>query len=500
ASAHPRRTVGPERFRWDELFHRRGTRRDFLRAGAAAAALIARAARQLVGAERVRAVLVDPAADAFREHDGRRAGEAQSCAAGLVGFALRTGRALRVARVGEDPRWDREADTPGGAAGDRFLAVPLAAGASPRPWAALVLARDAAEPPFAAADAEALATLGARVAPLAELLVTGDEAATGLGGAAGRADDGLFRRRAVEHHSGGAGAAPARPLQVSPAWVGRTAAVLVAAFALALAFLSLASIGEHAGGPAVVRAAGGTDVTARAAGTVARIAVAPGETVAAGQLLVELDHVDEAAELERLEREMELALAQRLRDPSDRAVEVRLGGLLAARDLAAARRAARAVRAPHAGVVGELRARPGRPVAPGEVLLSLAGGAGGELTVVVMFPGEFRPMLRPGMPLRLELDGHRYAYQRLTIERVSEEAVGPAEARRVLGAEIGDAVALDSPVVFASARLPATFRGRGGTFPFHQGQRGSAEVEVRSERLLTALVPGLRALFGGGDG
>jgi membrane fusion protein (multidrug efflux system) len=408
---------------------------------------------------------------------------------------------VRVERVGEDPRWDPDADTPGGAPGGRLLAVPLAAGAPPRPWAAVVLSRDAAEPPFAAEDAEALASLAARVAPLAELVVSRDEpGTTGIRGSGGGEAGDLFRRRAVERHAGGAGPGGSRPLEVSPAWIRRTSLVLVTVFAAGLAFLALASIDQYASGPAVVRADGRTDVTARAAGTVAGIAVVPGEPVAAGQLLLELHDADEAAELARVERELELALAQRLREPEDRAVEARLHGLRAARDLAASRLAARSVRAPHGGVVGELRARLGRQVAPGEVLLTLAA-AGGELSVVVMFPGHHRPLLRPGMPLRLELDGHRHLYQRLTIERVSAEAVGPAEARRVLGAEIGDVVPLSTPVVFATAVLPAsaTFGGDGGRFPYHEGQRGTGEVKVRSERVLGALVPGLRALLGGGS-
>ncbi|HEX2164528.1 MAG TPA: hemolysin D, partial [Thermoanaerobaculia bacterium] len=129
-------------------------------------------------------------------------------------------------------------------------------------------------------------------------------------------------------------------------------------------------------------------------------------------------------------------------------------------------------------------------------------GEGGELRVVALFPGRYRPELRPGMALRLELDGYRDAVQELTVERVSEEVVGPAEARRVLGSEIGDAVELAAPVVFATARLPAdgTFRRGGERYRYHEGLRGTAEVAVRSERALVALVPGLDALLGGGDG
>jgi membrane fusion protein (multidrug efflux system) len=118
--------------------------------------------------------------------------------------------------------------------------------------------------------------------------------------------------------------------------------------------------------------------------------------------------------------------------------------------------------------------------------------------VVVVVPGHNRPLLKPGMALRLELDGYRHAYQALEIERVAHEAVGPAEARRILGAEIGDAVPVASSVVFAWARLPESgvFHSAGRAYPYHEGLRGRAEVKVRSQRLITALVPGLENLAG----
>jgi membrane fusion protein (multidrug efflux system) len=310
----------------------------------------------------------------------------------------------------------------------------------------------------------------------------------------------LFRRRAIDHHSG-AQASQGRPLEVSPAWTRHAFAVILAVVGTALGFASLASIDEHARGPAVVRASGRTEVTARLSGTVASIAAVPGRVVAAGDLLLRFDDADESAELARAERELELALAQRLRDPADRAVEARLQGLRAARDLAAARLGTLSVRAPHAGVVGEVWARSGRFVAAGEVLVSLVDGRQ-ELTVLAMLPGHYRSRLEPGMTLRLELDGFRYAHQELEIERISTTAVGAAEARRILGAEIGDAVTISTPVVFVSARVPATgeLHAGGRTHPYHAGLRGTAEVRVRSERLLPALLPGLRALTEGGGG
>lgn len=484
---------------------------------ARAAQRVARAARSLVEAHRARCVLHDPRTQTFRaaEDGEERDGGGQSAAAGLVGYAIRTGRAVRVERLGDDPRWDPDGDSADGGADQRFLALPLvaetadatthkaAAGAldggvaasEERLWAVLVLTRAATAEPFSDADLQVLEFLARAVAPLAGRLRMRrqlDELLAAHGGGDAAGSERLFRRRAVEHHSGGARRGTGRPLQVSPSWMRWTFAVLIAASCAALLFMALARVDRYASGTAVVRADGRTDVTARLAGTVASIAVRPGQAVAADQLLLRLDGAEERAELARIEREIELALAQRLRDPAERSTETRLQTLRASRDLAAARLTARSLRAPHTGVVGDVRVRPGQPVTPGQILLSLVGERS-DLWLVVMFPGHVRPQLAAGMPLRLELEGYRHAYQELEIDRVAREAVGPAEARRILGAEIGDAVPVSAPVVFAWARLPAagTFRSGGRSYPYHEGLSGVAEVRVSSQRVLAALVPGL---------
>jgi hypothetical protein len=117
---------------------------------------------------------------------------------------------------------------------------------------------------------------------------------------------------------------------------------------------------------------------------------------------------------------------------------------------------------------------------------------------VLLIPGQYRPSIKPGLPIRLEISGYRYAYQKLTVESVSDEVIGPTEARRYLGPEIGDAVAVDGPVAIVKARLPSTdFTADGKTYHYHNGMHGQGEVQVRSERLLLTLVPGLKALFHG---
>jgi multidrug resistance efflux pump len=244
-----------------------------------------------------------------------------------------------------------------------------------------------------------------------------------------------------------------------------------------------------------VRLGGRTDLTATADGTVTDVGVATGQTVEAGRLLVRFYGAREAAELSRIDHEMELQLINRLRDPSDKGAEQSLLSLRAQRELARANLAEREVRAPSAGVVSDIRVRPGQHIAPGQSLLSLVRGQE-HPQVICLLPGEFRPLLKPGMPLRLEVQGYRYAYQHLVVETVGDEVVGPGEARRALGDEIADAVQVTGPVVRVTARLAGnTFESDGKVRRFHDGMWGTAEVRIRSERVLVALVPALKVLF-----
>jgi biotin carboxyl carrier protein len=255
-------------------------------------------------------------------------------------------------------------------------------------------------------------------------------------------------------------------------------------------FSVLAQVREYASGPAR---------RTTADGTVSQIAVVAGQKVAAGDLLVRFYGAREAAELARIDREMELQLVNRLRDPSDAGAEQALTSLRAQRELARSNVSEREVRAATAGVVGDLRVRVGQRILPGQTLLSLArgmGGAGNRPQVVALLPGEYRPLLKPGMPLRLELQGYRYAYQHLVVDAVGDEVVGPEEAQRYLGEDVAGGVAITGPVVRVEAHLTSgTFESEGHLRRYHDGMWGKAEVRVRSERVLVALIPALKAVF-----
>jgi biotin carboxyl carrier protein len=544
------------------------------------AEILAEGAREAVDADRGYCLLYDPTDDSLWARDAAGTGERrESAAVGLASFALRSGLPVAVPRVGDDPRWDREADDPVGDGGERLLAVPARPPAgmegiarlgakkgreasrrgegsardmweggdrgdgraasewtepSEAPPAAILIAvRQAAEPMFTEAERDTLERLAAAAAPyLPRPPASGDE------------EGEIFRREALEHYQHTD--EQRDPLMLSPTWTRWSYWMLLSGLAAALVFSLLFEVHQYASGPAVVWMGGRTDVTALAAGTVRSVEVLAGQPVAAGQVLVRFDQAQEGAELARMEQEFELQLVKRLHDPADAAAEQALVSLNAQLQLARARVRERTVTAPAAGTVADVRVRPGQYLAPGQSLLAivpagegsraadagptggaesagpasripdagLAGGAEGAgpasragqgaissrteagPVVLVVLPGEYRPQLVRGMPIRFEISGYRYSYQRLALESVDDEIVGPNEARRYLGPDIADALTITGPVVIVRARLPGpSFKAEGKTYLYHNGMHGQAEVRVRSEKILVTLVPGLKPIF-----
>jgi membrane fusion protein (multidrug efflux system) len=270
--------------------------------------------------------------------------------------------------------------------------------------------------------------------------------------------------------------------------------------ASAIAYLAVGTLSEYATGPAVVRVEGRIDLTATAAGTVASLEAQPGQRVEASQLLVRFYDASESAELDRINREFEMQLVKTLRSASDSEARTALGLLRAQKEQAQSRLDARSVRAPTAGVVSDVRIRPGQLLGAGDIVLTLVRDDA-RFGIVAMLPGQYRPLIKPGMPLRLELSGFRYAYRELSIDAIGDEVIGPTEARRYLGAEIADTVVLPSSVILVRAHLPTRdFVVDGRNFAYHDGMQGIAEARVRTEPILFSIIPGLKAVLEGQHG
>ncbi len=307
----------------------------------------------------------------------------------------------------------------------------------------------------------------------------------------------IFREEALRHHEGTQQEGDV--LRISPAWTRWTYWVLLGLLGTALGYSVLGTLPEYASGPAVVRVEGQSQLTVEVPGIVSSVEVQPGERVEAGQTLVSFRSREETVTLERIQREFELQLIRVLRDPTDEAARQTLTSLRAERELAEARQQARTLRAPHAGVVSDLRIRPGQYVLPGDGVVSVLGEKV-EVSLVALLPGGYRPLLERGGRLRVELGGFQHEYQTLKIASVGDEIVGPSEVRRYLGAEIADAVELTGPLVLVKARVPSpTFTSKGRTFNYFDGMLARADARVRTERILIALVPGLKGALGHED-
>jgi membrane fusion protein (multidrug efflux system) len=304
----------------------------------------------------------------------------------------------------------------------------------------------------------------------------------------------IFREEALRHHEGAQQEGDV--LRISPAWTRWTYWTLLALLVAALIYSLVGTLPEYASGPALVKVDGQSHLTVDSPGLVASVDVRPGQRVQPGQALVSFRSQEETTALERIQREFDLQLIRVLRDPSDESARQTLTSLRAEHELALARQQARTLRAPQAGVVSDLRIRPGQYVTPGQSVVSIVGD-GVTVSLVALLPGGYRPTLEPGRPLRVELDGFPHEYHTFTIESVGDQIVGPGEVRRFLGPESSDALQLNGPMVLVRARIPSpTFKSKGRTFNYFDGMIARADARVRQERILVALVPGLKGALG----
>jgi membrane fusion protein (multidrug efflux system) len=304
----------------------------------------------------------------------------------------------------------------------------------------------------------------------------------------------LFREEALTHHQRGSDSG-GDVLRISPEWLPASYHLLLIVVAAAITYGTLGTVTEYASGPAVIRVEGRSPLTAPAASTVAAVAVQPGQRVAAGAVLVTFYLADRVAELERLNREFDLQMIKFLRDPADLTSRSALTTLHADRQLARTRHEQQWLKAPHAGIVSDIRIRPGQHLTPGEPVLSLLDDDV-KWTVVAVLPGHARPLLRRGTALRIELNGYRYGYHDVAVESIGDEIVGPDEVRQYLGPEIADAVPLEGPAVLVKGLLTSnTFRSDGRTLSYYDGMVGTADARVRQQPILVGMVPALKVLW-----
>lgn len=415
-----------------------------------------------------------------------------SAATGIVGFVARTGTPVHAPVASSDPRYDVTVDDPHGTGAEAILAVPASSGREVH--AVLVAVRERAQGFFEQRECQALASLGRELGPILARVARTAEAEDALMQLEhGQGAAALFREEALAAHrdTGESG----EPIRIAPGWSRRMYWALLAMLVVGILGIALGEVNRYSTGPAVVRQHGRSELVALVQGPIASIEVEAGQRVHKGQVLARLRDVTERASYDAMRDDFNSQLRERLLDPSAEAPAQQVRSLRRQLDAAKGTLEQRVVRAPHDGIVTDVHVQPGQHVNSGDVVMAVVDERDPGLEVVAFLPGADRPQLQPGMSMRLSLSGFEYAYQEVIVEEISEGVVGPAEAKRMLGTQLGDTVLIGGGVVMVRGRLPAaTFVSDDQVYPFHDGMDGEVDVRLDAETILEMLVPALEEL------
>ncbi len=440
---------------------------------------------EFLHADRVYVRYVDPSRGALFEFD-----------ATLAETPVFGGLSLEVARRYEPamaeqaaslPGYDRRFDDPAGTGEERIVCTPFG---PPGALSGVVVAvRKASRPAFGNAELAVLHMLSASAGALIQdFLVRHISEMQALV----VAEDSMYRREALVERRRSKEPAGAM-LDITPGWVRWSYRIVFIAAAIALLFSWFFHVDEYSSGPALIQR-DGKIISASVEGIVEKIPVSIGDRVKKGAILFTLGSSDQLAELRGMEKNYEQKLAAFLLDPAEPQAKSDLFTIKSAVDAQKQRVDQRIVRAPEAGRVNDLRARPGMLVRPGDLLATISQD--NERTrIVALLPGSHRPRLKKGMMMRFEINGYKTRRIDAVVEQIGSEVIGPREAARYLGAQ-ADATPLGGPVVLVFARLTKeTFASDGQAYDYHQGMIGTAEVKIRSDRLLKIAIPALKEVF-----
>ncbi len=407
----------------------------------------------ILQATQARCLIYDPETDtlcADRVEEGEE--EAISAAAGLVGYVARTGEHVRTQLTVHDPRYDPEADNPGGAIETHFIAQPLS-GANGATLGVLTGTRTANLSSFIEADQIRIEEMARIMAPPLQTMLSNLHAQEN----GNRIEDGhryFFRQEALDYqdHTEREG----KLLRRIPLWLTWSHLMIVLSLIIGLAYVVFAKVNEITSGPAVIQVTNKINIQSLSGGVVESVFVQPGDLTTKDELLAKLQGTPGDDLLARIREE---------------------------------------VRAPADGTVFGTYIRTGQMVSAGDRVLSLRGEASRN-EVVALLPGSYAPQIHAGMPLILKVDGYPQSREELTIENVATDVIGPENADLYVGKEISQTLSLKGPILIVRCALPEvtfdTFESLNEKFRYHDGMVARAEVSVRKESLIIALVPGIK--------
>ena len=402
---------------------------------------------------------------------------------GIAGFVARTNSTTRVAKASADARYEKATDDPEGVGDERVIAHPLH-DTGGHVHAVLLAVRSSKQEEFSDHDEGICHWLTKQLAPLTAQLAMQLEVAQVLEEAQGHR---IYRQEAALANA--TAGTSGDVVRVSPPWIAWSYWGLVAVLLGLGVFVSLAEIPDYSSGPVVIRESGRTEVLSPVSGNIEKVLVSSGQRIEAGQTLATFYSPEESTQLKRLELEWQASLRAYLANRSD----------LAARNAVSSLRLQRnqlldklTLRAPHGGIVNDVRTASGQHSERGETLLSISQ-PGEALSVIAFLPGADRPQLEVGMSLRMTLQGYPQTHIEIKIESVSRDVMGPAEASRALGRGLVDSIALPTSVVVLRGTLQTpSFTVDGEEYDYSHGMLGLAEVKLRSESVLRTLIPALK--------
>lgn len=421
-----------------------------------ASKLLIETTHRLIGVDTVRCLIFDAANETLIAADTGTGREwAESSAAGLAAFVAHTGQRVVLDRAGVDVRYDRESDNPGGAEDVRFIAEPMV-GSSSSPMAIIIATRSGKAAEFSDKDIRSLELLSACAAPTFAQILLQEKLQGFLVGRTTVMDSPpeMFRQEALEHHVRNWDQ-EGDILKSLPLWLRRTYAITLALAVIGVLGMCVARLKTYAHGPALIRATHAVEISAPTFGLVRSIAVSPGNAIRSGDLVMLLETPPKAGQ--------PLGAIAQLRATAD-------------------------------GTVGEIPVHPGDSVKSGDEVISIIEGPA-QYEVIAFLPETYAPQLHPGMLIRLKLAGGTASVESTEISEISPESLSPSEAMRYMGKTDSESMGVAGRAIMIRAPLPRKLLRDLSPISKFNGTTGEAEVVVRSERVIVALMPDLRKIF-----
>jgi multidrug resistance efflux pump len=245
-------------------------------------------------------------------------------------------------------------------------------------------------------------------------------------------------------------------------------------------------------GAAVIRADSRIPVVAPWAGIIETFHVQTAQDVAAGDPVLSISSRDDQTLAASVEHQIAIATRRLLSNPLDEAARSIIPSLQAELQVVMQRIDSKTLRSPIAGVIGDIRARAGQTVVPGENLLSLVQDDG-RYHVVALLPAESAPRIRPGDTLQLQLRGDSSTYSEAQITAISEVALGPSEASRLLGRDISDAFQLTGAAIAVRGNLSTRhWEVSDQPLSYSDGMPAIGRVRIKSRHLISSAIARFR--------